>query len=362
MIFWASLGIILAVNSLAKQHYISLVWVLLLSFILAFQFGIGGDYEGYRELYYSLEFGSGKREVEPLFLGLLRFLNALGLEYQALYLVSAIFIAPLLVAASLKFSHVFSVNAHFLLFLFYSFLYFEFLSVLRQALALALVFYAASFLLRQATFKFVALCVLAAQIHFAAILSLVLIPIFRFNPNRFAVYVLLGISFYFYYVSGIKAFSGFLAEYQLPYHNYFTSVLWKSKEPSLYAQIMTFLLMIAGFVIYEFRNRLSLDFRMVNVFLAYVVMRCFLSDMQIGHRALMYFEPFLIVFFCQFINGVTKIFKYDSAIFVRVGLVLLFLLHFQASMLVRLNDDPSFASLSLNFGFIEDNKSVLKVF
>ena len=84
--------------------------------------------------------------------------------------------------------------------------------------------------------------------------------------------------------------------------------------------------------------------------------------MQIGHRVLMYLEPFLIVFFCQFVNGVAKNFKHESGIFIRVGFVLLFLLHFQANMVLRLSNDPSFASMALNFGLLTADKSILKVF
>jgi len=320
--------------------------------IFGFQYNIGGDYSIYKVLFTSNVDYLDSRRIDPGFQFLINTLSSIGFNYQSVYIVSAILIGGLLYRSTIHYKKYLNVDPVYVILLFFSLLYFDYLGVIRQAIAQSIVFYAATWILRKNILIFILLTCVAALMHISAILALILIPILSGKVGKKLSYIMLVASFIFLYVGGVKFLGSIFLEYKLPFYTYFYSSIWMDKAPSVYSQLVSLILVFIGWALVYFTQALKIDKRLVGIFVLYIVLRAFLNEMHAGHRVLMLFKPFLILFVAYFMCNANKYFIKSQADLIRVIFVTFIFLHMIMNMFVRLNDDPNFSNLSLNIDFI----------
>jgi hypothetical protein len=109
---------------------------------------------------------------------------------------------------------------------------------------------------------------------------------------------------------------------------------------------------VFGLALVYFNKYLKIDKRLVGIFVLYVVLRAFLNEMHAGHRVLMLFKPFLMLFIAYFMYSVERHVIRSQALVVRFGFVMIISFHMTMNMIVRLGDDPNFQNIKLNFDFV----------
>ena len=351
MLIWISLGFVLSLATISKSKELSLVILFTIFIIFAFQYNIGGDYLVYKEFFISSEEQLDLRRIDPGYQFLIKTLSAAGLNYQSIYIVSAILIGGLLYRSAILYEKYLNIPVIYVILLFFSLLYFDYLGVIRQAIAQSIVFYAATWILREKIVIFILLTCVAALMHISAILALILIPILSGKIGKKINYMMLIISLVFLYLGGVKFLGGIFLEYKIPFYTYFHSAIWMDKAPGVYGQLVAFVLVFVGWALVYLNKQLQIDKRLVGIFILYVVLRAFLNEMHAGHRVLMLFKPFLILFIAYFMYNVEEYFIRSQKLLVRFTFVMIIFLHMSMNMFVRLYDDPNFQNIRLNIDF-----------
>jgi len=196
------------------------------------------------------------------------------------------------------------------------------------------------------------LVILAASIHLSAIFSLALIPVITWGYNRHHLFIVLGLGLFFFVFGGVSNLGPLFFEYKLPFYSYFYSAIWADKQPGMFSQVVTTIsILIACGVVFLYKS-LDLDKRLVGIFILYVALRAFLSDMHAGHRVLMLFKPFLMLFIVHFIGKVLVSLQLKSNVIGNAAIAFVFSCYAIFNMSVRLSDDSKFYDLQLNLDFI----------
>mgnify|MGYP007022671559 CR=1 FL=1 len=112
--------------------------------------------------------------------------------------------------------------------------------------------------------------------------------------------------------------------------------------------------MVAGGIVL-FHKSIGLDKRLVYIFVFYIVLRSFLNDMHAGHRVLMLFKPFLIIFVVHLISSLVKKLKVKPPFIAWTAVAFVFMMYGMFNMMVRLSDDPHFFNLKFNLDFINSH-------
>jgi hypothetical protein len=352
MLIWLLLGFGLACATLLRSRELSYVFLFIIFIIFAFQYNIGGDYLIYKELFIANKEYLDFRRIDPGYQFLLEKLSSVGLNFQSVYLVSAILIGLLLYRSTILYNKYLNIPEFYVIFLFFSLLYFDYLGVIRQAIAQSIVFYAATWILRNKISIFILLTGVAALMHVSAILALILIPILSGKTGKYIYYTMLTISLVFLYFGGVKFLGSVFLEYKLPFYTYFYSSIWMDKTPGVYSQSVAFVLVVFGWAIVYFNKYLKIDKRLVGIFVLYVALRAFLNEMHAGHRVLMLFKPFLMLFIAYFMYSAERHVIRSQALVIRLGFVMIISFHMTMNMIVRLGDDPGFQNIKLNLDFV----------
>ena len=352
MLIWLSFGLCLAWATLLRSRGLSYFILFILFVIFAFQYNIGGDYLIYKRFFISNSEYLDSRRIDLGYQFLIRTLSSIGLNFQSVYLVSAIFIGITFYRSTIHYKKHLNIPEVYLIFLFFSLLYFDYLGVIRQAIAQSIVFYAATWILRKKTSIFILLTCIAAFIHVSAILALILIPILSGQTGKKTYYTMLILSILFLYFGGVKFFGSIFLEYKLPFYTYFYSSIWMDKAPGFYSQSIALVLVFFGWGLVYFNKYSKIDKRLVGIFILYVVLRSFLNEMHAGHRVLMLFKPFLILFIAYFMYNIENYVVRSQAILVRIGFVMIISFHMTMNMIIRLGDDSNFQHIKLNLDFV----------
>jgi hypothetical protein len=352
MLIWLSLGLGLACATMLRSRALSYIILFTIFIIFAFQYNIGGDYLIYKEFFISNKEYLDSRRIDPGYQFLIETLSSVGLNFQSVYLVSAILIGVLLYRSTILYKKYLNIPEAYVIFLFFSLLYFDYLGVIRQAISQSIVFYAATWILRKKTSIFILLTCVASFMHVSAILALILIPILSGKIGKNIYYTMLTISLFFLYFGGVKFLGNIFLEYKLPFYTYFHSSIWMDKTPGFYSQSVACVLVVFGLALVYFNKYLKIDKRLVGIFVLYVVLRAFLNEMHAGHRVLMLFKPFLMLFIAYFMYSVERHVIRSQALVVRFGFVMIISFHMTMNMIVRLGDDPNFQNIKLNFDFV----------
>jgi hypothetical protein len=316
----------------------------------AIRYGIGTDYFSYVDYYNDIKYGGISRKLEVGFIFIYKLLIMLNLDVQWFFVITSFF-TILFTLLSFKKHFYFSVLLYNL-FLLYLYSY----NIVRQALAVAIVMYAISNIIRGNAKKYVFLVCMASLFHISAILFL---PFFLFSKINYKITIPLMIiiilsivqmdiksfienlpmvgkyAFYFnnsfYGVQGIQSVAGILVR-AIPI--FFAVLLSKKifKENCGYnfiivlsfSYLMALILARKFFIFY----RLIQLFLIAQVFIIPLLLKS-IRPSSIFYSSLRYGIFFLVIVFNLFIyeryitntkneifNGVRNIIPYES-IFVR---------------------------------------------
>ena len=182
--------------------FIKIFLVLILVCISGFRYEIGNDYYHYVLIFDQIE---GYSRIEPGYMGLISLVKFFGGNVQAMFMLSAILaIVPLAYVIDKVFPKYFCVAITVYVF---TYIYFEGMNTVRQAISMAIMFYAfKDYLTNRKILKYVVLVLLAVLFHYSVVL--VAIPgwfIMRFsgkNINTVAFALALILSFVIgYYIN-----------------------------------------------------------------------------------------------------------------------------------------------------------------
>lgn len=147
------------------------------TFISGFRSGIGIDYKAYLFMYNNVGFSSIFRSSEPLY-EFITYATKFIFQGQSwgIFLVTSL-LTLFIILKGAEFFHK-EASIAFVLFIYYMVYYIEGFNIIRQMLALALIFYSFRYLLNRNLIKFIITIIIAALIHNSAIIALVfyLIP------------------------------------------------------------------------------------------------------------------------------------------------------------------------------------------
>lgn len=355
MLIFSTIGVITFFNALvsyvpalrAHSNVAAIFISIVLMVIFMLQYNIGGDYLAYQYLYTKSETELILRGFAPGFVFLFTTFSSFGLPFQSIYIVLGIVIMLLNVISYKNISQYFSISFPLLLFLFFSWLYLDYLGVLRQALAQTLLLYAYSNILQKKIKVSILITSISVLFHYSSIFFFIYY-IFKYLPIKLTLKLILTIAaaFAFVLIGGVSFIAEIWVGLKLPFHTYFTSNIWLAKETTIYSKIVSIILIFFLIFILSFRQRLKLPKDLIYFIACYVLLRAFTMDWHAGHRVLMLYEPFLLIFVGYLLD------KAFPRIFVQkrlaaMSLAVLLFAHMLGTQILRLSDDPNFIKFSM---------------
>lgn len=164
---------------------------IVLVFILVFFVGLRGDvdpdYASYKDIFYSAKVKS-EVNVEPLFLYFNKIIIYLGMEFQWVIFLMALFSITLKITFFFKYSK----NFAFSVLIYYCSMFFlyDFIAI-RQALAMALFMISIPYLIERKLFHYAVFIIFASFIHLSALVLLPLYFFIHYSYNKILLYVVL---------------------------------------------------------------------------------------------------------------------------------------------------------------------------
>lgn len=205
---------ILEYNLNPKQtKIIHLFSIVLLTFIAAFRYQIGWDYDSYVAIFDNVD---NYTNIEETLKFIIAYLKDYGFQYQSIFVVYALLTYPILYMA-LKYNNKTSFMMSIILFWFIPGLYFNSLSIIRQFAALSICFFSARYIYKKQFIKFFLCLILATSFHYTAIIML---PFYFFAQKDYPRYahflaiVIACVIFQFNIISNLLSYIDFpYAEY-----------------------------------------------------------------------------------------------------------------------------------------------------
>lgn len=179
-----------------QKNIIQLYFMLYVLTFSGFRYGFSWDYFQYVALYNGINTEFSK--LEPVFNYLIDILRACNFNYQGLFLVYAILIYLFIFIGFKNYSPDFLMSCMF--FIVIPRLYFESLSTIRQFLAIAIVFWAAKYIVSKKDINYILSVVFATLCHYSAI---VMLPVYwlakkTYTMRTYTYMLLVSIALYFF--------------------------------------------------------------------------------------------------------------------------------------------------------------------
>lgn len=342
MVLWGLLGIVFVVLAALNEGKVSRFLFAGCFFVFAFQYGLGGDYFAYEAMYN--EESNDLNSKEPGFVFLIFLLKSLGFGHQMLYVICATAIYLFLAGGIKHYSLSLGLPTGMLYLLFYYGFFFESTSILRQAIAASIFFYATTFLDRRSTLTFICLTLLAISFHKSAAFGILLIPLHLLKRYPSLLLVLLSFLSIAMFLPLTNLIFNIIDFFNLSYTTYFSNQQWADRPASIYSKLNTlFLLLLVGFALLTEKSK---KVNLITIgMITYVISRVLLVDLHIGHRISFFFKPFLFLFLVHLFKTKLK----SSMKLGQATMSIIFCFHMIVSLGVRYTNDPSFAELKLNF-------------
>ena len=354
MLLWALLGGFFVIAAAINDEKVSRFLFAGCFFIFAFQYGLGGDYFAYVEMYSNSSNAFGSKE--PGFKLLISILKSSGFGPQMLYVVSAAAIYLFLVAGIKHYSISLGLPTAILYLLFYYGFFFESTSILRQAIAASIFFYATTFLDRRSPLIFICLTLIAISFHKSAALGILFMPLYLLNRNPRALLALLFVLSISIVVPVKNIIFNIVELTNISYVTYFSNEQWADRSASVYSKLITFVLLIL--IGYALLKEKSEKISLITIgMVVYVSSRVLLADLHIGHRVSFFFKPFLFLFLVTLLKTKLR----SSRQFGQALLSIVFCLHMIVSLSVRYTNDPNFEGLKLNFTIAPGESSPIEI-
>lgn len=253
-------------------------------------FEVGTDVLKYQISYEAIQYG-GRLYSEPLWIFLLQIVNYLGGDFRDVLVVTSSFILIPVFWGIYKES-----KSPMLSLFFYCSLYFYFYSfnIMRQSIALSLVFLGIICLLNSKKKYFVVLVIIAGFFHYTAFIALGLLLISHISQNKIMYLPAIFLS----YVIGLFFWDSVLQLTTFVFFNY--SHIAIEEEPASFWGNAVFLLFLNTFFLYVLAVVKKKDL-LFNIFFVFIVMSNVLSRFPYSGRLIMYFSIIQILFLPSFI-------------------------------------------------------------
>tara|TARA_Y100001934_G_scaffold167448_1_gene199025 strand:- start:2605 stop:3711 length:1107 start_codon:yes stop_codon:yes gene_type:complete len=336
-----------------NSSHIKLLLILILTFLAAFRFDVGTDYQSYAILIEQIESG----DVSPVwankekgFFYLVEFLLFLGANSQAVFMVFSIatvifYFRGLAVYRFDGRLQIFSILVFMLT------LYFYMLNGIRQALAISIFFFALKYIIERKILMYLVFLVFASFFHKTA---LVLIPFFWLLriPLPFALY-LVGVAAVsiLHYSGGISAMLTYYHHLKLPYY-YYTVVSPGGNDLYDFAVLVSSFLLLC--TVYIWSNLRGLMRAVVlNGFYVYIILKSLSGYSEVFVRAAFYFKIFSVPLIMSVAEYWMRRYQKDW------GVIYVFFLSMLLSMsiagiIARAQVDASYNNYAINMCFIGD--------
>ena len=224
MIFWivffCSCFLCLLINECFNEYIAS--WgerllYLIVFFITAFRYNIGWDYQPYIKKYIEMEWSSIddvlNGQVEFVYYIIVNILKDCGFDSQMFFFVYALLTLSLFYFANKKYFSSYKARCiAFLIFLFSPHLYMESLNIVRQMLAVALIYFAYGYWEKGKRYTYCLFTILATLVHLSAAIGMVIpfIPRKKFNITLYL--ICFGMFIYIYQMDIVFKIIGMWAE------------------------------------------------------------------------------------------------------------------------------------------------------
>ena len=321
---------ILSISSNRLNHLILLAATIPLFLLSALRVGVGVDYWAYKQIYNEYTYSSSLN-IEPGFKLIVSTLNTYSLNFQWLFIVSAL-ITYLFIYKALKKS----INPALSIFLFcnLSFLYYS-LNTTRQFIAISIVLFSLQFIVKRKFLKYIATISIATILHMSAML---MIPMYfllnvKYKTYQYALLLIISSISYAFRVSLINIILYFYPQYGLE------GIFSYATSPSeIFIITSTLLILLIAYLNKrKLINRNDADIRIgINIAYFSFLIHTALSWVPLIDRASLYIDIGLIIFIPLFISKIPS----KSSRF-KIILFLIFYTSIYTFISVALNDSHS---------------------
>lgn len=341
---WSGFTAVVVLISSLNSKQLSLFMFFILMLLMSLRFYVGSDFDNYVVLF---ESDGDELIVERSFYYISDFLKSLGFNYQSLFALYSFLTFGLFYLGWLFGTWRYTFPAFVLLF--YIFLFYPLMSLVRQGLCLAIIYFAFSiFILRGTSYvRYYFAVVVSFFVHSSAVFSFILPILYRLKFNNSTCLLLLVVTSLFVFSGGMElSRSLFLALGVFDYKGHL------SKSPAAIQSIYllnTFLLMLLFFLVLSLRRKLGggkvINFSF-NCFLLLIIIRLLSIDLMILNR----FSFFLYVFMFPIFY---RVFMLCGLHFRLIFIGLLFFLLVLVDV-IREGKDEFYSHVSINLCLLND--------
>ena len=223
--------------------------------------------------------------AEPLWIALLMVVDYFGGDFRVVLIISSLITLLPIYWCIYNYSQ----NPLLSLYFYYAlYFYFYTFNIMRQSIAVSLVFLALILLINGRKYYYIIIVIIAGLFHYTALLSLGLLYIDKFPKINSAYLIVIAISF----VLGIflPGYAMQIGTTVLPYANYSGVILGGMLGNAAFLLMLNTLFV---FVLLVYSNR---DYYF-NIFFVFIVMSNLLARVPYGGRIVMYFSVLSIIYF-----------------------------------------------------------------
>lgn len=263
-----------------------------------FRYEIGNDYSNYVSIFNHAE---DSFRIEPGFIGLISFVKALGGNAQAMFLLSAFLtIVPLAYVINRVCPKYFCAAIATYVF---SYIYFEGMNTVRQAISMSIMFYAFyDYLAKNKNWNYILLALIASLFHYSAVIVAVagwfVMKFTGKNINAFVIIIALIVSFilgYYiqYFTDQISLVAVLLGRGDSVYLD---NIEQRGVSSGLFHYVLNIYALCFLIISYLRRRYLSdIDVGIFKLFFAAIITYNFFINFYIGLRFYWYFYLFIIL-------------------------------------------------------------------
>ncbi len=293
--------ILIGLSKLAIKD--TLIFIILFLFS-ALRFDVGYDYSTYYNVINYQDEGNYFRfgSIDKLLIDIARDISF----YQFYFIITSFFTLYLISTTVKKYSDNYFLSI--LIFITIPIFYLMSFSIIRQFLAIAIVFYAIRFIINRNLFKFIIFVLIASLFHYSALISLPMYFLYRVKFTKIFSLIIIFLSIFI---------SPFLSKILILYFPYYSNYFNNASHGK---SLLYFLFFILIFIFMHYKYikdyRTSFYFNVYTIGISLYIMFIQLGD--VGIRISYYYLIFLIFL----IPSILKIYKVKQAYFIMIILTL----------------------------------------
>lgn len=310
ILFITTIALCLNAYAKTKNIFYNNVLVLLVTIVAVLRYDVGYDYKTYHQIISN----ENHELIYLLFSPLSALFAEIAVYFKSPQLLFVLFGIPtyvLFLSALRRNSLIYSVSV----IMFICLCYFNTLSIIRQALAVAITFSGYNYVKERKFFRYLIIVVSASLFHSSAIIALVIYWLPRFQFNKLLLGLVALIAFKPFVISAMKSL-GF-------YDNYLSSDVHIAGG----SLIIIFTFTLYAFCLYLWLQRRDMNNRgLINI--VTIGMLCYvLFGPHLGGRASMYFEIYLYLLLPNLVSRLSIYSKKNVIVFASYSFVCFFLLY-----------------------------------